>query len=200
MRLKSSASSLARDVYDGILGADDLKSRHSIAVNRLDYDQLKEIVTSFSIDHGLGFEYWHRVVVVFPLPPGNQIGSDRWAIDVKFVRIARKVMGLMCLRESERIREMYRFFHKSPESSALAGWFFEAIVHRLFSSGWKSGTAPQPIPMDSRGPSDSPLFSADPPSSTSDTKLLSLRPEARSVTEVDFAPRELIDVTLHSDR
>ena len=191
---------IPRDVYDGILGADDLKSRHSIAVNRLDYDQLKEIVGSFSMDRGLGFEYWHRVVVVFPLPPGNQIGSDRWAIDVKFVRIARKVMGLMCLRESERIREMYRFFHESPESSALAGWFFEAIIHRLFSSGWNSGTASQPIPMDSRGPSDSPLFSADPPSSTSDTTLLSLRPEARSVTEVDFAPRELIDVTLDSDR
>ena len=79
-------------------------------------------------------------------------------------------MELMCLRDSERIPEMYGFFHKFPESSAFAGWHFEAIVHRLFSGGWTLGTVPQPIPMDCKGPPNSPLFSTDPPSSAPDTR------------------------------
>ena len=192
---------IPRDVYNGILGVDNLKRQHSNVVNSLDYDQLKHIVTSFSTEGGLGYQYSHRVVVVFPLPPGDRIGSDDWVIDFKSIRIARQVMELMCLREGERIREMYWFFQGHQQSSTLAGWFFEAIIHRLFSSSWKSGTAPQPIPMDRKGPSDSPLFSTDPPSSAPDTPLLPLRPEARSVTQVNFAPRrELSDVTLDSDR
>ena len=192
---------IPRDVYNGIFGAHDLKTQHSNVANDLDYDQLKHIVTSFCNNRGLGFQYSHRVVVVFPLPPEvDQIGSDSWAIDFKSIRIARKVMELMCLREHERIREMYWFFHGHQQSSTLAGWFFEEIVHRLFSSGWKSGTAPQSTHMGNRGPPDSPLFSTDPPSSTSDTPLSPLRPKARSVTKVDFTPCELGDVTLDSDR
>jgi len=191
---------IPRDVYNGILGVHDLKRQHSNVVNSFDYDQLKHVVTSFSKEGGLGYQYSHHVVVVFPLPPENQISSDSWAIDFKSIRIARKVMELMCLQEGERIREMYRFFHGHQQSSTLARWFFEAIVHRLFSSGWKSGTTPQPTHMDSKGPSDSPLFSTDPPSSTPDTPLSPLHPEARSVTQVNFVPRELSDVTLDSDR
>jgi len=193
--------SIPRDVYNGILGVHDLGSQHSIAANKLDFNQLKGIVTSFVGNCGIAFEYSHRVIAVFPLPPeGRRIGSDRWAIDFKSIRIARKVMELMNLRESEHIREMYGFFNGHPQSSTLAGWIFEVIVHRLFSSGWKSGTAPQPIPMGSKGPSDSPLFSTDPPSSTPDTPLSPLRPEARRSTQVNFALRELSDVTLDSDK
>ena len=66
---------IPRDVCDGILGVHNIKDRHSGAANKLDYDQLQEIVRSFSMDRGLGYEYSHQVVVVFPRPE-SQIGSD----------------------------------------------------------------------------------------------------------------------------
>ena len=188
------------DVYNSILGVCDLKDQHSNTVNKLDFDQLKGIITSFSEDCGLRFKYSHRVIVVYPLPPRDQAASDRWAIDFKSIRIARKVMESMSLRERERIREIYGFFHGHQQSSTMAGWIFKVIVHRLFSSGWKSGTGPQPIHMGSRGPYDSPLFSTHPPSSTHDTPSSPLHSEARSVTLVDFALRELSDVTLDSGK
>jgi hypothetical protein len=97
---------------------------------------------------------------------------------------------------------MYEFFHINPRSTTLAGWVFEAIVHRLFSDSWQSGPAPQPIRTASNG-CVPPVFSTDLPPSMPDTSLSSfvrLRAGTRTVTRVNFADRQLRDVTLDSDK
>ena len=49
---------IPRDVYSGIFDAYGIKDRHSAAVRI----QLREIVESFSMDRGPGFEKSHKVV------------------------------------------------------------------------------------------------------------------------------------------
>ena len=188
-----------RDVYGGVFQLYETRDKHSAAVGELDYTKLQETVRSFSRDHGLTTETSHHVVVVFPRPLASLFNLDRWAIDLKSIRIAREAMKSMQLQEVERLREMYQLFHRIPESSTLAGWVFEVIVHRLFSGGWRSGPVPQPIRMDCKGSPGSPVFLTDPSSSTPGTSPL--RANTRAVTQVNFAPRELSDdVTLDKDK
>jgi len=68
-------------------------------------------------------------------------------------------MESMQLQGNGRLWELYWFFHKFLDSSNLARWFFEAIVHRLFSGSWQLRPVPQPTRMDRKGSSDSPAFS-----------------------------------------
>ena len=108
-------------------------------------------------------------------------------------------MKSMQLQKIERLRKMYQLFHRIQESSALAGWVFEVIVHRLFSGGWRSGPVPQPIRMNCESSSGSPAFLTDPSSSAPDTSP-PLHANTRAVTQVSFDPRELSDVTLDNNR
>ena len=192
-----------RDVYDGVFQLYETRDKHSAAVGEFDHTKLQETVRSFSQDHGLTTETSHRVVVVFPHPLTSLFNLDRWGIDFKSIRIAREAMESMQLQEVERLREMYQLFHRIPESSILAGWVFEAIVHRLFTDGWQSGPILQPIRMDCKGSPGSPVFLTDPPHSTSHSTLNTpspLRANTRAVTQVNLASRELSDVTLDNDK
>ena len=173
-------------------------------MKNLDYTELQD-VWFFSPSSGLAFETLHHVIVAFPRPitphsTYSLVDPDRWAIDFKSIRIARKVVELMRLQEIKDLREMYQFFHRSPESSVLAGWIFEAIVHRLLSGGWQPGPVLQPIRMDRKGPSDSPVFYTDPSSSTPDTSSLPLLPRTKVVMDVNFTDCQLSDVTLNNGR
>ena len=188
-----------RDVYGGVFQLYETRDKHSAAVGELDYTKLQETVRSFSQDHGLTTETSHRVVVVFPHPLTSLFNLDRWGIDFKSIRIAREAMKSMQLQEIERLREMYQLFHRIPESSILAGWVFEAIVHRLFSDGWQSGPIPQPIRMDCKDSPGSPVFLTGPSSSTPSTSS-PLRTNTRAVMQVNLASRELSDVTLDNDK
>jgi len=190
---------IPRAVYSGILQARDTMDQHANAVKQLTYTGLQDIVSSFSVNRGLDSEISHRVVTVFPQPSTDLLSSDRWEIDFKSVRIARKVMDSMEKHENERLRELYSFFHGFPESSNLAGWFFEVMVHRLFSGGWEPGPVPQPIHMDSKVASSPPIFSTDPPSSTNTTSLLPPSAYTRTVKRVDF-DLPLLSVTLEKDK
>ena len=190
---------IPRVVYSSVLRARDTGDGHAVAVEKLTDTDLQEIVSSFAVDRGFISDISHQVIAVFPHPPTYLVCSDRWAIDFKSIRIARKVMESMQLQENERLRELYWFFHKFPDSFNLAGWFFEAIVHRLFSGSWQSEPVPQPIRMDREGSSDSPAFSADPTSSTPDTSS-TLRAGSKAVTGVNFTNHQLSDVTLDNDK
>jgi len=190
-----------RDVYDGVFRLCQTRDEHAAAVADLNYTKLREIVRSFSRDRGITTESSHHVVVVFPRPLelAYPFDRDHWTIDFKSIRIAREVMKSMQLQEIEHLREMYQLFHRFPGSSTLAGWVFEVIVHRSFSDGWRSGPVPQPILMKRKGSSRSPVFFTDTSSSTPNTPS-PLRVNARAITEVNFAPRELSGVTLDNDR
>ena len=132
---------------------------------------------------------------MFPHPLTSLFDLDHWAIGFKSAGIAKEAMKSMQLQKIERLRKMYQLFHRIQESSALAGWVFEVIVHPLFSGGWRSGPVPQPIRMNCEGPSGSPAFLTDPSSSTPDTSP-PLHANTRAVTQVSFDPCELSDVTL----
>jgi len=85
----------------------------------------------------------------------------------------------------------------------LAGWFFEAIVHHKFATGWEDQPRPQPILMESDN-RNHPAFSIDlsSPSPTPGTSLSSftpLRADARTVVSVNLAGG-LGDVTLDTDK
>ena len=196
------------DVYGGVFEPHNTRLQHAHAVENLDHIAMQATVRFSSQKSGLDSTTSHHVVVVFPRPhpTDSLLNHDRWAIDFKSIRIAKKVMEWMQLLQFEHLQEMFGLFHKIPASSTLAGWVFEAIVHRLFSGGWQSKSVSQPIRMDRKGPEGSPVFytdsssSADPSSSTPGTPSSPLRAHARAVTFVDFAPRQLSDVTLENNK
>ena len=188
-----------RDVYDGVFKLSETKMDHADELGRFDYDKLREIVETFSVEHGLVYEQSHRVVVVFPHPP-EDLSFDRWGIDFKSIRIREKMIELMLLHEDKSLREMYQFYRRI-NSSNLAGLLYEGIVHHVFSEGWRSGPPPQPIRMGSNG-CVPPIFSTDPGSSTPDDTLFfkPLRADTRRATRVDFTGRKLSGVTLDNDK
>jgi len=189
-----------RDVYNGVFRLSQTREGHATALENFDCAELREIVKTFNVQLGLVSGHSHRVVVVFPYPP-EHLNFDGWGIDFKSIQIREKMMELMRLQEDEPLWELYEYFRGASDSSTLAGWVFEAIVHRMFPDGWQSGSTPQPIRMASNG-CVPPVFSTDPSSSTPDTLLFfkPLRADTRTVTRVDFTSRQLSGVTLDNGK
>lgn len=194
---------IPRDVYNGIFDFPTMKREHTEAVRSLDHSQLKIIVREFTVSRKLD-EFSHRIVAVYPRNEPDRIAldSDEWAIDFKSVRIAREVMESMRFADLKEIREACNRFYMGPPSSCIAGWYFQKFVHRMFCSGGPDSPTLQPIRMVSNNLVP-PLLSTGP----SPTHLLTdimlppspLRASTRAVTSVDFAKREVSNVTLESD-
>ena len=187
-----------RDVYRGVFNLPAASQEHDEAVENLNYSELSSLVANFSKNRGLeGVS--HRVVAVHPCP--NRNGLDDWRIDFKSVRIGDKVVQSMRFAEKGELKKLYRELRTSSEGSILAGWIFEAIVHRLFIHGWwePDGPMPQPLPMTSDGKSP-PTFKytpfAPPPSPTPPSPV---RNEGRDAILVDFNGK-LDDITLEENR
>ena len=181
-----------RDVYNGIIDLPETRARHR---KRFDCSTLQAIVEMFSYKYELS-DFAEHVIVVYPVPRFDNY--DDWAIDFKSIRIAREAVESMRSEQDGRLRETYHRFCMIPEGSIMAGWVFEAIIHRMLSYGWRSadGPTPQPIRMASNG-CDPPTFS-----STRGTSLSSLAPlgaHTRTFIRVDFT-EGLSNVKLDSDR
>jgi hypothetical protein len=187
------------DVYEGVVNLPMMRQRHTAVVKNLNYEKLRELVRGFTEFQGLEAETSHNLIVVYPYPSTPLDNFDEWAVDFKSVCIAKKAVESMRSQEDARLREFFWFFYDIPTSSTLARWFFEAIVHRLFSNGWKSMDVPQPIPMATTG-LDPPTFSTGSPSATPGTSFVALRANPRIVTRVDFARSRLSDVTLDPNK
>ena len=179
-----------RDVYDGVLNLPNIRGRHARVMQNLNYSDLRTIVAAFSKSRALS-EVSHHIVSVHPLPCLRDL--DDWVIDFKSVSIGRKVVELMRLEEDKELQHMSDFLHKISEGSTLAGWVFEARVHRMLSGDWESNrTKPQPIRMVSNH-LDPPAFSIDSSSSSLPSTpdvlpsfLVELCTTSRDVTRVDF--------------
>ena len=187
-----------RDVYEGVEDLLGTRKTHNAAVWSLDYLELRSLVDKFAYNQELdGIS--ERVVVVRPFQTPE--GVDDWEMDFKSVRIGEKVARLMRFVEKEELRQLYNEFRISSETSALSGWVFEAIIHRLFINGWRKpdGPVPQPLPMTSdRG--KPPTFtyspSASPPSLTTPRPV---RIKHRDAILIDFRGK-LDEITLEEHR
>jgi len=170
-----------RDVYNGVLLLPKTRWWHAKAMDKLKYP-------------------------MYPVPsPVDDDDDDSWEINFKSARIAKELVELMWLGEDKHFWETYDLFRKAPESSNLAGWVFEAIVHRMLSDGRQSeGPTLRPIPMASNN-YEPPTFSAGPFSLSSSTpdappsSLALLCARTKVVTRIDFT-HELSNVTLDNDR
>ena len=181
-----------RDVYDAVLDLPLARSDHADAVEKFDYSTLKALVGIFS-GTSQPNDFSHRVIVVYPLE--NLPRKDDWRMDFKSIPIGREVMKRARLEEDRHLREIFDSLHGVPEGSTLAGWWFEAIAHRMFSNGWRSdGSPPQPILMaqDDRLP---PAFSTDLNPLPLQPRFAPLRDYNRVDTPVDFK-KKLSDLTL----
>lgn len=138
-------------------------------------------------------------------PVQRLVDYDDWALDFKSIRIARKAVESMGSEGDEQLWKTYDRIHNMSKSSALAGWLFEAIIHRVLSLGWRlGGHTPQPIRMVSDG-RDPPAFSTDRSSLSSSTPDISLsfpatiRAGTRALALVNFIHR-LSNVTLDENK
>jgi hypothetical protein len=132
-----------RDVYHGVLDLPHAREQHDNAVQGFTYSQLGSLVKTFSGSRELSC-HSHRVVAVYPRRIVGCEDKDNW----EFTRIARKAVESSRLKEDNHLRNTYHLRRGILLASSLAGWLFEAIVHRLVSDGWCSdGSTPQPIPM-----------------------------------------------------
>jgi len=190
-----------RDVYNGVFRLSQTREDHATALENFDCAELREITKTFNVQLGLVSGHSHRVVVVFPYPP-EHLDFDGWGIDFKSIQIREKMMESMRLQEDEPLWELYGYFRRVSDGSTLAGWVFEAIVHRMFSGGWRSDSEPMPQPIRMFSVGSVPLFSIDSSSSTPDTMLFfePLRTGARAATRVDLSARQLSGVTLADDK
>ena len=177
----------ARDVYGGVFKLPKTQARHVAEINSVSYSKLRDLVEAFSRERGLD-TFSHHVVAV--KPHYRTLDDDRWEIHFKSTRIARRVMELMRFKEDDRIRDMYTLFREIPESSSLAGLFFELIAHRVLSGKWI-----QPIPMLTKG-GNPPTFSTH---GTPLSPSTSPRDCAKAIVRLDFL-RDLNSVTSSSDQ
>ena len=136
-----------RDVYNGVFKLSQTKAQHVTEIRRTNYSRLEDLVNVFPEERGLD-EFSHHVVALKPYY--HTLDEDLWKIHFKSARIARQVVELMRSKEDDHIRDMYALFLEDPESSCLAGPFFESIAHRALASKHI-----QPIPMTVEG--DVPL-------------------------------------------
>jgi hypothetical protein len=191
---------IPRNVYSGVFDLPETTAQHDEGVKRLRYPELVSLVTAFSKTRDL-HEFSHLVVVVWPHENPDDARTDLWDIDFKSTRIAEKVMKATVSKEERRIREIFDLLREIPESSTLAGRFFEVIVHRIFARGWQSDaeSIPRPICM-IPNEDDPPTFSTGPSTpGTSVSSCAPLRAEARVATQVDLA-HELGNVTLEEGK
>lgn len=101
-------------------------------MTNLEYTGLKGLVSDFAVERRLdGIS--HYVVAVHPSNHGDT--HDSWEINFKSDRIAEQVMEWMENQEDKYLREICDTFYNYAEGSTLAGWVFEAIVHRVFFKG-----------------------------------------------------------------
>jgi len=182
-----------RDVFCGVFYLPWTRDKHRDAILSLTYEELISLATRFSKSrdlHGTS----HLVVVILPTPSPTHV--DKWKIDFKTKQIGKEAAQMLCLETTAHLGKMFHLFHRTPESSPLAGWAFEAMVHRTFGFGWQEayGPIPKPIKMGTND-KDPPTFSEGPPP-VCDTSPL--RTSSRIVKRVDLA-NELSEVTLHKD-
>lgn len=108
-----------RDVYDGVFDLPTARAKHNAAVWQLDHLALKSLVRKFTNDRELS-GISHHVVAVHPFQDPQ--GIDGWQMGFKSVRIGEKVARLMRFVEKQHLRDLYKEFHKSSETTTLAGW------------------------------------------------------------------------------
>ena len=131
-----------RDVCDGVFDLRETRWYHATQVEWLHCSGLKTLVDKFSHE-GEPSDSSEPVVVIHPRECASK--HDRWEIDFKSVRIARRVVESMRrLEEGSHLWETYKFLRKAPGTSAFAGRVFEVIVHRILSYGWRSDAGPAP--------------------------------------------------------
>jgi hypothetical protein len=135
------------------------------------------------------------VVEVRPFP--NTTLLDRWELDFKSAYIGKKVVQAMWSMEEQHLRDMYDEFHKFADSASLAGWIFEALIHKRLIQGWREsdGAPPEPTlmsPNNQMPPAFKYSSSAPPPPPNVPRPL---RISRRNVTQVNLMGT-LDDVTL----
>ena len=187
-----------RDVYNCVFLLAATKHEHACAVNELTYPAFQRTAWALVEDGGLPQES-HLVVAVWPRELG--VHHVTWSIGFKSNRIAKMVAIAMRLAEGTYLQQTYDLLHRIPATSAMAGQFFEAYAHRMFSTPYKaSRPAPQPVLMTSDN-NNPPTFSSDrslsPPLSQSIPPPI--RPSKRHVIYVGL-PHDLRRVTLGGDR
>jgi len=183
-----------RDVYRGIFWFTDMLVRHERALYGLGCVELRSLVKKFVVDRELDVSSDH-LVEVRPFP--NTTLLDRWEVDFKSAYIGKKVVQAMRSVEDKHLWESYDEFHRFSDSDALAGWMFEALIHKRLIRGWREsdGALPEPTLMSSNG-EPSPAFEYSPSASPPPPDVpRPLRTNRRNVTRVDLTGT-LDDVTL----
>jgi hypothetical protein len=186
-----------RDVCNGVFDHDEWMMKHTNQLEVLDYPELKRLVRAFRAEFNIAGAS-HRLVVVLPLRR-DLTDSDSWKMNFKSLRIARRFVELMRREEDSRLREMCSNFYRIPDSSSMAGWIFEAFVHRIFSHGWNEldGPTPQPTHM-AADPFRPSTFTAS-SSSAPDRSHGLVRFVARTAKRVDLTSDNLEAVTLEDN-
>jgi hypothetical protein len=113
--------SAPHDVYNGILELLWARNRKAVALENLDYFELRSVTRTFSVDRWLVRGFSHDGLVVHPCPSTSPVSLDDWTIDVKSIQVVRDVVELMRLQGDEHSWEMYGLFHDNPESVTVAG-------------------------------------------------------------------------------
>ena len=180
-----------RDVYGGLFRFTATKDDHENAANQIGYCGLVDIAGVFTGRRQLS-NVSHYVVAVHPYRASDR--HEKWRIEIKSPRIGSKVLKSMESEQVAHLWETYGTLRGNSESSSLAGWGFEGLIHHMFSKGWE-GPALQFTRMVRECP-DHPVFSADPTATSS-----SLESCLRTRTPVDFPSGPVVPgVTLDQDR
>ena len=196
-----------RDVYDAVFRPDLSEQEHTNPMAQVNYSKLESYISQFRESKSDPDSPSHQVITV------DHIQSDlfkivhvAWEMNFKSPQIARKAVEHLRREEMNHLRKMFRLFKGFFYGDSLAGWIFEAMVHRKFYDGWQqSDRSPQYIPMrthlneNPRGP---PAFSTDPFDGTDRSpRPAPLSPNGKEFIDVDLGRSGLPqDVTLDEHR
>ena len=195
-----------RDVYSGVFDLPSTRAERNEAVCGANYSALAEFATQFSWDCHLNSRS-DMLIIVKPMK--YLPNMDGWDIDFKSAYVLEKVMASAQSKHDGYLWRVHHTFKGDSASSTLAGYLFEAIVHRLFAHGWKD-IPHKPIPMVSdlntlpTSPPNlkkSPTFSSDAVSTPAWVPLLPplFADGSMDTAIVDFTS-EGLNVTLDSNK
>jgi len=185
-----------RVTYGAIFYPDEARATHDGVIKRLEYSELERLACNFVENRSLISDASHHLISIMPHKKVNFTKIDNWAISFKSIQIAKKVVTEMRKEEDYRLRQMYDTFSRSPESSGMAGFVFEALAHRMIWEGSWLNREPQTSHMYSNR-EEPPSFSTAIPSFGIGTSLPPIPPlplNGRRDTAIELA-RNLNDFT-----
>jgi len=121
----------ARDVYGAVFNYKSIIEDHMEAFD-IQYPELLAAVTALAKNNSPKHKIANRILAISPVD-GEPFVKVKWRVNFKSNWIARSVLRKLGQVQDFEVRQRMSDLGRIPQANLMAGWFFEAIVHRTIA-------------------------------------------------------------------